>query len=369
LLTVAGIGVYVHATYLLLLIGAGWYGFLQRQRWMDAVGAVLFVVTLFVLVVLHEFGHALTARRFGIATRDITLLPIGGLARLERMPEEPKQELAVALAGPAVNVMLAGLFFAILGAADSAAGPAFVLETGGGVIATLMWMNVVLAVFNLIPAFPMDGGRVLRALLATRMSYTRATNIAARIGQGMAVVFAILGVFSFNPFLFLIAFFVWIGAGQEAHMVRMKSALDGITVDQVMMTEFRTLSPEDTLSQATRCLLAGCQKDFPVVTEGRLEGMLSRRTLMNGLARLGDAVPVADVMERDVPSLRPEDLLERVFMSNGGPRARSTPVLKDRRLIGLLTAENVREFLMVRDARRQQGARAGSADGLTTRTA
>ncbi|HHY87085.1 MAG TPA: site-2 protease family protein [Verrucomicrobia bacterium] len=368
LVTVAGIGVYVHATYLLLLIGAGWYGYSQEKRWLDALVAVLFVITLFALVVMHEFGHALMARRYGISTRDITLLPIGGVARLERMPEKPRQELAVALAGPAVNVLLAGLLFAVLGAVDKAFGEEFSLGTGGGVITDLMLMNIMLAVFNLVPAFPMDGGRVLRALLAIRMDYARATNIAARVGQGMAGVFAIFGLFSANPLLFLIALFVWMGAAQEARMVQMKSALGRVTVADVMMTDFRTLEPEDTLSQATMYLLAGWQKDFPVVSDGRLEGMLPRRVLMEGLARLGAGMPVADVMERDVSPLRPEDLLDGVLLSSDGPHARSIPVVKDGRLVGLLTAENVREFLMVRSALERRGARA-NAPGLATRTA
>src|ERR1041385_6793486 len=183
LLTVAGIGIYVHVTFLLLLVWFGAAGYLARGNWMDALNGVVSILALFVIIVLHELGHAVAGRRFGIGARDITLLPIGGLARLERMPDDPKQELAVALAGPAVNVLLALLLFAGLSMGEQLVGAEQLARVGGNFFKSLMLANVVIAIFNLLPAFPMDGGRVLRALLATRMDYVRATRIAARIGQ------------------------------------------------------------------------------------------------------------------------------------------------------------------------------------------
>ena len=224
---VAGIGIYVHATFMILLGWVGLVHYLPDDSFVDAVTGLVFIVALFSIVVLHELGHSLTAKHFGIRTRDITLLPIGGVARLERMPKEPKQELLIALAGPAVNVVLAALLAVVVMAMMVADGLSDVALVVRQFLAQLMWVNIALAVFNLLPAFPMDGGRVLRALLAMRLDYVHATEIAARIGQGMALLFGLVGLL-FNPFLIFIALFVWTTASQEASMVKAKSALGGI---------------------------------------------------------------------------------------------------------------------------------------------
>src|ERR1051326_3929441 len=182
---IAGIDLYVHVTFLIL---AGWVAishYLARQSAADAFTGVAFIFSLFGIVVLHELGHTLTARRFGIPTRDITLLPIGGVARLDRMPQDPKQELLVALAGPAVNVALAILFFCLIAMGGNLSHWTNLPFFGASFLVNLMWANIILAGFNLLPAFPMDGGRVLRAVLATRIGYVRATRIAARVGQAM----------------------------------------------------------------------------------------------------------------------------------------------------------------------------------------
>jgi Zn-dependent protease len=239
---VAGIDLYVHATFVLLL---AWVAF---QEWVHGLGAIagamIYIMALFAIVVLHELGHALTARRYGIHTRDIILLPIGGLARLERMPRNPRQELLVALAGPAVNVALAILLYVIVRITGPL--PSFDLLYDFDIITSirsflyqLVFVNVVLALFNLLPAFPMDGGRVLRALLAMRMrNYAKATSIAARIGRVMAVLLALAGLYGFrNPFWVLIALFVWMGARAEAAAVQATATLDVVPIDALMIRE------------------------------------------------------------------------------------------------------------------------------------
>ena len=221
---IAGIDVFVHPTFLLLLVWVVVTNYLAHDDVMEACRGLIFILALFGVVVLHELGHALTARRYGIRTRDITLLPIGGMARLERIPEDPWQELVVALAGPAVNVVIAGVLFVGLQLGHGLAPMEEAMRGGGGFLQQMFWVNVSLVVFNLLPAFPMDGGRVLRALLAMRLDYVQATQTAAVIGQGVAIIFGFLGL-SFNIFLIFIAIFVWVAGAQEAGLVQLKSAL------------------------------------------------------------------------------------------------------------------------------------------------
>ena len=308
---VAGIDLYVHATFLMVIAWIALVHWNQSHRIQAVVEGVGFILALFACIVLHELGHALTARRYGIRTRDITLLPIGGVARLERMPDEPIEELWVALAGPAVNVVIALLLFAWLQASGLWESVDRLGVAIGGFAERIMIANVFLAGFNLLPAFPMDGGRALRALLATRMEYTRATQRAALIGQGMAIFFGFLGLQG-NPMLIFIALFVWIGAGQEASLAQMKSSLAGIPVRKAMLTHFRTLIPANTLGDAVDLLLTGSQQDFPVVSDGRVEGMLTRKNLVAALTHAGRNARVGDHMERTCATAEASEMLEAV---------------------------------------------------------
>lgn len=353
--TFAGIDVYVHTTFLILI---AWVGF---AHWQDghSVAAVLagvaFTLSLFLCVVLHEFGHALTARRFGIRTRDITLLPIGGVAQLERMPDDPRQELWVALAGPAVNVVIAGGLAIVLLVSGGFAPMDSLDVATGSFLERLMIVNIGLVLFNLLPAFPMDGGRVLRALLALRMDYSRATQLAANVGQGLALFFGLVGLFS-NPFLVFIALFVWIGAGQEAAMTQMKSALGGIRLERAMITDFRTLAPNDSLARAVELLLAGAQQDFPVVEDGAVVGILTRSDLLTALARRDQDAPVAAVMRRDFCVADAADQIETALERLQAHECHTVPVVSRGTLVGLLTMDNVGEFLSVQTALSRGGA-------------
>jgi Zn-dependent protease len=350
---VSGIGIYVHATFLLLL---GWVAlnhYLQGRGGGEVVEGLLFILTLFGIVVLHELGHALAAKHFGIRTRDITLLPIGGVARLERMPEDPKQELLVALAGPAVNVALAGGLMVALVPVAGLAVLSQVALVGGQFLVKLLWVNVALAAFNLLPAFPMDGGRVLRAVLAMKMDYVQATQIAASVGQVMAFLLGFVGLF-FNPFLVFIALFVWMGAAEEAAMVQMKSALGGIPIAKAMITDFRTLSPHDSLARAVEHILAGFQQDFPVVEEGRAVGVLTRADLLTALAQRGQETLVGEVMQRQFEVADPFEMLESVFARLQACDCRSLPVVRGGQLVGIVTMDNVGEFLMIQAALRDK---------------
>lgn len=349
-----GVDVYVHFTFLLLLGFIGVAHGLAGRSVDAALTGVLFFAGIFLCVLLHEFGHALAARRYGIKTKDITLLPIGGLARLERIPEKPGQELVVALAGPAVNVVIAAGLAVGLWLGSYWQSLSYLTLTGGNLFERLLLANVFLVGFNLIPAFPMDGGRVLRSLLAMRLGAVRATNLAAAIGKGIAVVFGFVGLFS-NPMLLLIALFVWIGASQEAAAVQMKSAFDGVPVREAMLTQFETLSPQTTLGDASQILLAGSQQDFPVVERGQVVGLLTRERLFEALRDRGESQVVAEVMERSFQVARPDDLLDVVMGQSQPERPAAIPVLHNGRIAGLLTPDNIGELYMINAALRARG--------------
>ena len=351
----AGIDVYVHATFLLLI---GWVGlnyWLEDRQAAAVIKGVGFILALFLCVVLHEYGHALTARKYGIKTRDITLYPIGGVARLERMPDRPIEELWVAVMGPAVNVVITAFLYGYLYLTDGVLPVRALSLTSGSFLVRLMVVNISLVLFNLIPAFPMDGGRVLRAVLAMRMDYLRATQIAANVGQGIALIFGFVGLFT-NPFLLFIAFFVWIGAAQEASVAQVKHSIGGIPVARAMQTNFEALSPRDPLARAVSAILAGSQQDFPVVEDDHVVGLLTRDALIGALSKDGQDALVSNVMRRDLPQVDSHDMIELALTRLQESTARTLPVMHSGRLVGLITSENITEFLMIRSAMRAASA-------------
>ena len=345
-----GIDVFVHVTFLLVL------GFLAVAYWMAerdllrVVEGLVFFLAIFLCVLLHEYGHALMARRYGVKTRDITLLPIGGLARLERFPQEPIQELWIALAGPAVNVVIAGLLALGLTLGQAWQPLDGLSPVAGGFAERLLVLNVFLVLFNMLPAFPMDGGRVVRSLLAMRLGFARATRIAATLGQGMAFLFALVGLLAPMPMLLLIALFVWIGAAQEAGAAEFKSSLRGVTVERAMMTDFHALEPDDSLGRAVQLILAGSQQDFPVVAGGQVIGVLTRRALLEGLAKGGPITPVGQAMKTQVELAHPDEMVEDALARGRAQELPLLPVMRDQQLVGLLTVENLSEYVAIQAA-------------------
>ena len=345
----AGIDVFIHFTFFLLL---AWIAFVYYNRSGSvhaAVAGIFFILVIFGCVILHELGHALTARKFGIQTRDIILLPIGGVARLEKMPDEPRQELYVALAGPAVNVVIAATLGAYLYVTGSFTPLSQLAGASASFAERIMAVNIFLVVFNMIPAFPMDGGRVLRALLATRLPYTKATQYAATLGQGIAVLFGIFGLF-FNPLLLFIALFVWIGAAQETKLTQMKSAFSGVPVTNAMLTNFRSLDRNQTLEQAVELTINGTQKDFPVTDKGEVIGVLTQSDLITALSKNGPHALVSDAMQRHFITVDSFDMLETAFSKLNDCNCHTLPVTRNKRLVGLLTMDNLGEYMRIQAA-------------------
>lgn len=349
---IAGIDMKIHVTFLLLLAWIGVTYYTQGGA-PAALTGIVFILLLFACVVLHELGHALAARRYGIKTADITLLPIGGVARITRMPRDPKQELAIAAAGPAVSIAIALVLYAVLGGWGNLRDVLALENPRVAMLAKLLTANVWLVLFNLIPAFPMDGGRILRAVLAMRTSYTRATQIAASIGQAIAFAFGFLGLF-YNPLLVFIALFVYLGAAQEASMAQMRDVTERVPVSAAMITDFQALAPDSTLKDAIDILLRTSQHEFPVVDAGgRLAGVLTRDDLIAALAKLGLAAPVAQVMRTGVPEVDTETPVDQAFELM---QEKQSPLVvvrrEDGRLAGIVTPENVGELLLVNTALR-----------------
>ena len=344
--SIAGIRVEVHVTFLLYV---GWIALdrgLLSQHPAHALVSVALILLVFGCVLLHELGHALAARRYGIRTRDIILLPIGGIARLERMPEKPAQEIVVALAGPAVNVVIAALLWLMLGGVRS---PDAFRPLEGGLLDSLLTVNILMVGFNLIPAFPMDGGRVLRAALALKLPYVQATRIAAMIGQGIALLFGVVGFF-YNPALMFVALFVFLAAGEEQALVRSRATLSGVPARDAMITEFQTLDVSDTLQRGVDQLMAGAQQDFPVLSGGELVGLLTRSEMLMALKSAGPEATVGGAVARDGQVADPGEPLEDVLRRMREHRRSAMPVVSAGRLVGIVTLEHVSELLLVREA-------------------
>lgn len=354
-----GIELRVHVTFFLIVAwiayvwgiefghgAAGWF-----------YGAVL-ITLLFACVVIHELSHSRMAQHYGAEVSSITLLPIGGIAMLKSMPEEPRKELWVSLVGPASNLVIAALLAVALAilpgkAPIDTAEQATEILTGisvQGLITYLLSVNVLLAVFNLVPAFPLDGGRVLRSLLAQRMSYVRATRAAVAAGQVFAFILGITGLLLGAWLWIIIAVFIYLGAEQEGAGAQMKDVLSGLTARQAVATDGRTLSPGDRLGHAVELTLHSYQEDFPVVEEDRLVGVLARAGLISGLHNRGPDTYVGEVMARDFPTVEADAPFSKVYEKMNESGIKAVPVLDDGRLLGIVTLEHLSEVFLLLSA-------------------
>ena len=345
---VAGSEIRIHITFLLLLAWIAISNYSAGGQ-AAAIEGVLFIIAVFACVLLHELGHVIAARRYGIATPDITLLPIGGLARLARIPEKPSEEIVIAIAGPLVNVVIAAVLILILGAQFNLAA---LTEPGNpaiGFLARLAGVNVFLVLFNAIPAFPMDGGRVLRALLAYRLGRRRATEIAARIGQGLAFVFGFLGLMTGDAILVFIGIFVFLAAQAEAGDVGLMDSARRIQVDRAMISKFESLGPQSTVDDAADALIRTTQHEFPVVDGGgRLRGFVTRDAMIRALKSGGPMTPVIEVMLTSVPTIRSGQPLDVAVRRMRDEQSSFIGVVEGNdRLLGYVSQENLAELMML----------------------
>lgn len=353
----AGIKVFIHWSFWIILVWVFFMYYNLNQDAGEGFQGVLFILALFGCVVLHEYGHALTARKFNIKTRRITLYPIGGIASLEAMPEKPRQELLVAAAGPAVNVVIAALLFVYLQSTGQMPDFSALQEADTETLEemqlpftfNLLVANIILVVFNLIPAFPLDGGRMLRALLAFKMDRNKATRLAATIGQVLAIGFVFFGFF-YNFWLVIIGFFVYLGAGSEANYESIRTGLKGHTVRDVVMSQFSPLLPQETLERAIQLLLNSQEQEFIVAEDEQVVGVLTRKELIRGLSEEGKQAPVSKVMSKDFLKLEPDMSLKEVYQKMMSGDYSVSPVFENGKFIGIVNKTNIDELLMVESA-------------------
>ncbi|WP_143960587.1 site-2 protease family protein [Litoribacter populi] len=346
----SGIKVFIHWTFSLLLIWILISSMRSGLSMADTTWTLIFILAIFFCVLLHEFGHALTAKKYGIQTRDIILFPIGGLARLEKLPEDPKQELWVALAGPLVNVVI----FLILSVAISVVGFDLTQMEEMRLNGQTIWLylataNLFLALFNMVPAFPMDGGRVLRALLSIKIPRVRATEIAGGIGQVLAIGFVFLGLF-YNPILVLIGIFIFLGASAEVTQTKNQSLLHGFTVGNVLMSRFPVISFDSPLSRAIEKLLDGQATHFVVVRDDEPVGTLSREEMIKGLNEGNDQILVEKVANLSPLTLEIYMPLEDAMKKMAAQNQKVALVYENNHFLGMLDQENISEFIMVKSA-------------------
>jgi len=343
-----GIKFRIHITFLLLLLFI-FISVADQNGFNAALLATLFICAVFVCVLIHEVGHSLIARRFGKEAKSITLLPIGGVATMEEMPEKPLQEIAMAIIGPFINLAIAGILYLFVGSWNGIGAPNLFPDSSRTFFAGLITVNVILAIFNLIPAFPMDGGRVFRGILATKMDYVTATSVAVFVGQAFAMLFIFFGIF-YNWWLAFIGVFLYIGAGGEKHQVVLKSVLSEVPASAAMTTEYQTLGPEDTLRRAIEHFHHGSQDDFPVVGEHGLEGILTRNKILASLHEKGLDVPVREIMDRGFASVASDTPLDKIYKQLVSSGKTAVAVVDGGSVKGMICLDGISRYVMVRSA-------------------
>ena len=348
---ISGIKVFLHWTLVFFLIWIGINSFRGGGNLNEMYYSLLFIVSVFVCVLLHELGHSITAKRLGYETKSITLLPIGGMAQMTEIPEKPKHELAVALAGPLVNLVIGTLLIPLLLYLNGVSKIDLVkINTPGNFILNLTVVNFSLAFFNLLPAFPMDGGRVLRALLAWKTgNRVKSTQTASNLGKIISVIFFITGIF-FNPMLALIGVFIFLMAHSENEMVKSKNFLRNYKVKDVVMKKYFTLETHNKISDAVKLLLDVQATDFLIMKNEMVAGTLSRDNIIAALSKNGNETSIDQAMNSNFKSVDIQTELDAIYPAIMGNGNSIMPVFENGKLVGIIDGYNIMEFLLVKNS-------------------
>lgn len=344
---ISGIKIEIHWTFLILIAWVIFTSLRTNTESQQIMWSVLLILAVFVCVILHELGHALAAKKFNIKTTSITLLPIGGLAQMEQIPEKPKEELVIAFAGPAVNLVIVALLYPMTGISSSSELQELNSKIDpGNFITVLMIVNFWLAIFNLIPAFPMDGGRVFRALLSFKLGHVRATQIAASVGQVLGIFFIFFGFF-YNPFLTFIGIFIYLGAGSESVYTQTRSMLQGFTVKDVVMHEVPCIDKNASLKEAVYQLLNSQNKNFVVTDAGKPVGTLNRDQIIKALHEQNDKILVDQIKDNALTYFPTEAPLDKIWREMQKRKQHVILVADNGKLEGIVDDENLAEFILI----------------------
>lgn len=350
--SVKGIGIFIHWTFILLILFIIYSDAKEGYNKTQILWSIIFVISIFFTVLLHELGHSLMALRYNIRTRDITLLPIGGLARLESIPEKPKEEFSVAIAGPLVNVGIAiitGFFISLPTQKELIA----ILSSGvspDNFFVHFYLVNISLAVFNLIPAFPMDGGRIFRALLSYPLNREKATRIAVVTGQAIAILFCIIGFYISAPLIF-IGIFIFLGAKAESQYTQVTNLLKGYKVKDIVMKQFETMDASETINTAVNRLLNGQSKSFIITHNNEPVGSLNRDEIIKALSGNKGEEKIGAVMNNNLLYVNANLSLEKAFEYMQKHKNNLFPVVENNKIIGAIDTENILEFMMIKEAK------------------
>ena len=350
--TIFGVEFRIHITFFILLFFIYIAG--MREGPNQAINAVLFISAVFASVLIHEIGHSLIASRFGKETKSITLLPIGGVATIEEMPEKPVQEIAMSAIGPFINLAIAGILILLVGNWKGLNVPSIFPKSDSEFLQSLININIILAIFNLLPAFPMDGGRILRGILGLKLDFVRATSIAVFIGQAFSLFFIFYGIF-FNLWLAIIGVFLYLGAGGEKHQIMMRNVLKNVRVSDITSKNYQTLEPSEPLSKALEKVYHGCQDDFPVVDKGEIKGILDRGSILAAIHERDVNVSVSEVMDTNFIYTEPEKPLTEIYKKLLAKNKSSMAVIKDGKLIGMLDLAGISRYFMIKSALQKKG--------------